>query len=54
MERLTADPTVQAAARIGATFAIDPITLLGEVDPVHRAIRVAAHNIVVADSNTKG
>ena len=54
MARLMTDPAVKNAARVGATFCLDPVALLGDPDPLHRAIRVAAHNIAVGDANQKG
>ena len=44
---------MKAAARLGSTFGLDPVALMADPDPLHRAIRIAAHNIIVTDSKAK-
>ncbi len=50
---LEADARVIAAARTAATFGQDPVAYLEERRPLARLIRIAAHNIVVADENKR-
>lgn len=38
------------AARVARTFELDPVLVLDERDPIARAVRLAAHNVVVADA----
>lgn len=48
--RLEQHPSVRAAALVASTFKLDPVEqFLAEPDPFKRAIRVAAHNIVMAE-----
>lgn len=46
---LEADPRLRGAARVAATFHLDPVLLLSEPDPFRRLERIAAHNVVMAD-----
>lgn len=40
---------MQAAARVAHTFTLDPVAVLDERDPITKAVRLAAHNVVMAD-----
>ena len=46
LARLEADVRVRAAAIVAATFRLDPVLVLAEVDPLKADVRIAAHNIV--------
>ncbi len=50
-DRVADSPQLKAAARIAATFHLDPVVVAGERDPFLRMFRLAAHNRVVADHN---
>lgn len=50
---LEGDSRVRAAAAIAATFGRDPVAILEERRPLARLIRLAAHNIVIAEENRR-
>lgn len=57
LTRLEADPRLVAAARVAATFHLDPVAVLAETDPLRRDLRIAAHNRVqteAAKANKRG
>jgi len=46
---MQADPDLQLAARLAATFHLDPVALLNDLSPVQLAALLAAHNVIAAD-----
>lgn len=46
---LTADPLVQTAARISATFHLDPVAVLDTTDEFTLSVRIAAARVVHED-----
>lgn len=53
LERLEGDTRIITAARIAATFGLDPLVVLEERRPLARLARLAAHNVAVADENRR-
>lgn len=41
------------SARVAETFAMDPVVVAGERDPLVKAWRIAAHNVVVREANER-
>jgi hypothetical protein len=52
VEHLMARPDLQDVARVAETFRLDPVALL-HGSRFEMAVRVAAHNLVVADQNRR-
>lgn len=50
LTRLMGDGRIIAAARVGASFGLDPVALLAERDPFNTKVRVAAHNVLQNDA----
>lgn len=48
---LEQDPRVRGAARVAATFHLDPVTVLSERVTLRRLVRIAAHNIVQTEAS---
>lgn len=48
--RLEGDGRVKAAALIGQTFGLDPVTILSEPDDLKALVRLAAHNIIQTET----
>ena len=41
------------AARVAASFGLDPVVVADEANQFRKAFRVAAHNVLVEDANRR-
>lgn len=53
MDWLTRHPQVEAAARIGYTFGLDPIAVLTDSDDLKWMVRAAAFEVFTRDENAR-
>jgi hypothetical protein len=42
---------LKQAAAVARTFRLDPVLVLDEPDEIRKAVRIAAHNVVVTAEN---
>lgn len=53
VEWLASDPRVRAAAIVASTFHLDPVALLADPSSLNREVRIAAHNVVQNEANSR-
>lgn len=53
MDWLTRHPQIEAAARIGAAFGMDPVTVLVDSDELKWMVRAAAFEVTVRDEKAR-
>lgn len=53
MDWLARHPQIEAAARIGYTFGLDPVAVLTDSDELKWMVRAAAFEIYVRDENAR-